>query len=160
MTSQPHNFQSAAMDFYISVVCRPFSDKLTFKSPSMKTVLNGLTENQQLPAPGQGVSVSDWWDLVRADDHLIVTQVSFNKQLSVWPDFQHEYITLEVSIHPLSLPQEYLAPVTLEVSRTVQATLGLWGPALDTVTIRPLMSKSSMRCNLTQSSGNQMMLLV
>jgi hypothetical protein len=72
-----------------------------------------------------------------ANDHLVVTQVSFNKQSSVWPGFQHEYITLEVSIRPPSLPQQYLAPVTLEVSRTVQATLGLCGPALDMVTIRP-----------------------
>jgi hypothetical protein len=48
------------MDFYISVVCRPFSDKLAFKSPSTETVLNGLTENQQLLAPGQAARASPY----------------------------------------------------------------------------------------------------
>lgn len=103
----------------------------------MATVLNGLNFNQQPLAPGRDVSIPDWWNILMTHAHansLIVTQVSLNKQSSAWPGFQHEYVTLEVNIHP-SEPQ-HLAPVTLVVSRNVQATLGLWGPSLDTVTIR------------------------
>ncbi|KAF8345370.1 hypothetical protein F5887DRAFT_966480 [Amanita rubescens] len=100
------------------------------------TVLTGLGE--QL---AQGQDLQHWFHLLVAQDpitrHLIVTRASFNKQRSVWPDFHHEYITLEVTTHPSQpQPEPPLDPVTLLVSRSVQSTLGLFGPALDTITIR------------------------
>ena len=101
----------------------------------MATVLNSLDLEQPLLA-GRGISLQHWCRLLHVTPevcnqtrHLIVTQVSFNKVQSAWPDFQHEYITLEVHTHP-SQPQPPLAPVTLQVSRT----WGLWGP-VDSVTV-------------------------
>ncbi|KAF8345388.1 hypothetical protein F5887DRAFT_966570 [Amanita rubescens] len=99
------------------------------------TVLTGLDE--QL---AQGQDLQHWSRLLVAQDlitrHLIVTRASFNKQRSVLPDFQHEYIMLEVTTHPSQpQPEPPLDPVTLLVSRSVQSTLGLFGPALDTITI-------------------------
>ena len=134
----PYGNQSVTMDFSVFVVCPPFSGKPAFKSPTA-TVLNSLDLEQPLLA-GQGISLQHWSHLLHATPevrnqtcHLIVTQVSFNKVQSAWPDFQHESITLEVHTHP-SQPQPPLAPVTLRVSHTVQLTWGLWGP-VDTVTV-------------------------
>ena len=119
---------SATMDFLAFIVCAPFSGKpfFAFKSP-MATVLNSL--NLEQPLAGQTIPLWRWCHLLHATPevhnqthHLIVTQVSFNKERSAWPDFQHESITLEVHAHP-NQPQPPLAPVTLQVSRTVLSAL-------------------------------------
>ena len=103
----------------------------------MAMVLTSLGE--QL---AQGQDLQHWSHLLVAQDpithHLIITQLgaSFNKQQSVWPDFQHEYIMLEVTTHPSQLqPELPLGPVILLVSCSIQLTLGLCGPTLDMITI-------------------------
>ena len=127
--------RNGSLQFYDGLP--PFLYKPFFTTEStMPTVLTGLRE--QL---AQGQDLQHWSHLLVAQDpitrHLIVTRASFNKQQSLWPDFQHEYITLEVTTHPSQpQPEPPLNPVTLLVSRSVQSTLGLCGPALDTITIR------------------------
>ncbi|KAM6496930.1 hypothetical protein JOM56_007403 [Amanita muscaria] len=126
--------RNGSLQFYSGL--SPFLYKPFFTTEStMATVLTGLGE--QL---AQGQDLQHWSHLLVAQDpitrHLIVTRASFNKQRSVWPDFQHEYITLEVTTHPSQpQPEPPLNPVTLLVSRSIQSTLGLCGPALDTITI-------------------------
>ena len=127
--------RNGSLQFYDGLP--PFLYKPFFTTEStMPTVLTGLRE--QL---AQGQDLQHWSHLLVAQDpltrHLIVTRASFNKRRSVWPDFQHEYVTLEVTTHPSQpQPEPPLGPVTLLVSRSVQSTLGLCGPALDTITIR------------------------
>ena len=88
----------------------------------------------------QEVAIPHWCDLLHhyvennpEDHHPVVTQVSLYKQRSLWPNFQHEFIVLEIRPHPRA-PRPHVAPVTLRVSRNVHANnnwltraLARWG---------------------------------
>ena len=118
------------MDLYSTAVCPPLSTNHS----SPPSLLTGL--GQQL---AQGQDLQHWSHLLLQNHTithpLIVTRALFNKQRSAWPEYQHEYITLEITTH-LSQPRPEPHPVTLVISRTIQSTLGLCGPALNTITIR------------------------